>query len=188
MPTAAAITHSVNSSREPVRATCQSSQGKTRRPTTSISDHEGRDFAERDRQSSEQAALCSALGAAVSVDPAQPAGQGRQQDEDQHHGEVFDHQPADRDAAVDRFEHAAAFQRPQQHHRARHRQGQAEYDACAEAPTPKGRDRRTQSGRHCDLSYSARQRDAANRQQVVQGKVQPDAEHQQHHPDLGELA
>ena len=36
MPSAAATTHSVNSSREPVRATCHSSQGKKRRPTTSI--------------------------------------------------------------------------------------------------------------------------------------------------------
>src|SRR5688500_19060514 len=36
MLTAAATTHSVNSSREPVRATCQSSHGKKRRPTTSI--------------------------------------------------------------------------------------------------------------------------------------------------------
>ena len=37
MPSAAAITHSVKSSREPVRATCQSSHGNSRRPTTSIS-------------------------------------------------------------------------------------------------------------------------------------------------------
>ena len=37
MLTAAATTHSVNSSREPVRATCQSTHGNTRRPTTSIS-------------------------------------------------------------------------------------------------------------------------------------------------------
>ena len=37
MPSAAAITHSVKSSREPVRATCHSSHGKRRRPTTSIS-------------------------------------------------------------------------------------------------------------------------------------------------------
>src|SRR5262245_50393013 len=35
--TAAATTHNVNSSREPVRATCQSSHGKTRRPATSMS-------------------------------------------------------------------------------------------------------------------------------------------------------
>ena len=37
MPTAAATTHRVKSSREPVRATCQSSHGKRRRPTTSMS-------------------------------------------------------------------------------------------------------------------------------------------------------
>ena len=36
-PTAAAITHSVNSSREPVRATCHNSHGNSRRPTISIS-------------------------------------------------------------------------------------------------------------------------------------------------------
>ncbi|MNX57446.1 hypothetical protein D3C86_882630 [compost metagenome] len=37
MLTAAATTHSVNSSREPVRVTCQRIHGNTRRPTTSIS-------------------------------------------------------------------------------------------------------------------------------------------------------
>ena len=37
MLTAAATTHSVNSSREPVRVTCHSTHGKTRRPTMSIS-------------------------------------------------------------------------------------------------------------------------------------------------------
>ncbi len=36
IPMAVAITQRVNSSREPVRATCHSSQGKARRPTTSI--------------------------------------------------------------------------------------------------------------------------------------------------------
>ena len=37
MPSAAATTQSVNSSREPVRATCHNSQGNRRRPPTSIS-------------------------------------------------------------------------------------------------------------------------------------------------------
>ena len=37
MPTAAATTHNVKSSREPVRATCQRIHGKRRRPTTSMS-------------------------------------------------------------------------------------------------------------------------------------------------------
>jgi hypothetical protein len=37
MPTAAAKMHNVKSSRTPVRATCQSNHGNTRRPTTSIS-------------------------------------------------------------------------------------------------------------------------------------------------------
>ena len=37
MPTAVTMTHKVKSSREPVRAICQSSHGKSRRPTTSMS-------------------------------------------------------------------------------------------------------------------------------------------------------
>jgi len=36
IPTAAATTHRVNSSREPVRATCHNTQGNRRRPTSSI--------------------------------------------------------------------------------------------------------------------------------------------------------
>ena len=48
--------------------------------------------------------------------------------------------------------------------------------------------RHAERGRDGDLHDRAGQRDPAHRQQVVQREVQADAEHQQHHADLGELA
>ena len=42
--------------------------------------------------------------------------------------------------------------------------------------------------RDSDLDDGAGQRDAANGQQIFQGKMQTDAEHQQHDADFGELA
>ena len=50
MPSAMASTHSVNSSREPVRVTRISSQGTTRVPTTSASATNSATLAERDEQ------------------------------------------------------------------------------------------------------------------------------------------
>ena len=48
-------------------------------------------------------------------------------------------------------------------------------------------DNEAEGRRDGDLRNGARQRDSANRQQVVQGKLQSDAEHQQHDADLRQL-
>ena len=64
----------------------------------------------------------------------------RQQHQHQDHHEVFHHEPADGDAAVQRLEHAAALERAQQHHGARNGQRQTEHERGAEAPAPQRRD------------------------------------------------
>lgn len=71
-PTAAATTHSVNSSREPVRATCQSTHGNTRRPTTSIN------ATKPHTCSSVHPSVCQMLAdvAAAGVPPSTPANGG----------------------------------------------------------------------------------------------------------------
>jgi hypothetical protein len=52
---------------------------------------------------------------------------------------------------------------------------------------PQPRAARPQQRGGADLHHGAGHRDLAHRQQVGQRKVQADAEHQQHHPDLGQL-
>ena len=71
----AAMTASVNSSREPVSSTRWSSHGKTRAPTTSISDGEQRDLAQRERRASTRG--CPARPAAVAAPSAERPGQRR---------------------------------------------------------------------------------------------------------------
>ena len=70
MPTAAATTHSVNSSREPVRVTCHSSHGNTRRPTSSIRPMNTATC------SSVQPTLRSSSGPGAAWPPSQPASGG----------------------------------------------------------------------------------------------------------------
>jgi hypothetical protein len=125
------------------------------------------------------------LGAAGRA--AQRTGQRRQQHEHQHHGQVFDHQPADRDAPGVGIEQPQAFQRPQQHHRAGHRQRQTEHQRGAQRPVPPERQRAAHERGDGDLDQGAGHGDLAHRQQVVEREMQAHAEHQQHHPDLGQL-
>ena len=60
---------------------------------------------------------------------AEDAGQGRQQNQREDHGEVLDDQPPHRDAPLLALDQAPLLERAQQHDRARHRQGQAEDEA-----------------------------------------------------------
>ena len=48
--------------------------------------------------------------------PAEQAGERRQEDEHQHRCQILDHQPADSDLAIVRFQQAARFQRLEQNH------------------------------------------------------------------------
>src|SRR5207342_2405733 len=118
---------------------------------------------------------------------AERARDRRQQHEHQHHREVFDDQPADGDPAVHRFEHAACFQRAEQHHGARHRQGEAEHDRRAPRPSPLHREERAHRRGREDLQHRAGQGDLAHGKQIVEREMQADAEHQEHHADFDEL-
>ena len=163
MPTAAAMTHNVKSSREPVRATCQRIHGKRRRPTTSMSTTKYRDLAERKPKRFQQLPIWGAFGKTACI-ATEPCRQRGQQYQDQDHRQVFDHEPADGDAAVDGVKNAAIFQRPEEYDRARHGESETEHDPCAETPAPKGCDHHTERGRNRHLGNCARQCDPANRQ------------------------
>ena len=167
MPTAAAITHSVNSSREPVRATCHNIHGNARRPTISMNATNSATLPSVTPNVVNRSPLSTSASA---PSPPSHPDKRRQQHEHQHHHEVFHHQPADGDVTVDRFELAAAFERPQQHHRARHRQRQTEHDAGAEVPSPPRGRQRAERRRHADLRDGAGQRDAAHLEQILRAK------------------
>jgi len=142
-----------------------------------------RDLAQRIADGFQQIRGAHAVTAA-----AEDAGQRRQQHQGQYHDQVFDDQPADGDAAVHRIHRAAAFQGLEQHHGAGDGQRQAEYQTGADGPAPEVRDRHAEQRGDGDLHDGAGQGNLAHRQQVVDRKMQADAEHQQHHADLGELA
>ncbi len=165
MPTAAAITASVNSSREPVRATCHSSQGNRRRPTTQHQRDERRDLqqrlAERRPRASRRRRVPGEMAATL---PPSIAANGGSSTRTSTVDQVLDDQPAHRDLAVDRVEHAARLERLQQHHGAGDRQRQRR------TPAPRPRHQPHQAASQApssvarrDLHHRARQRDACAR-------------------------
>ncbi len=184
-PTATAITHSVNNSREPVRAICHSSQGNTRRPTISIKTMKAPTCRSviADRQPSRSAVR---LPAPLPCRP-EPAGQRRQQYQYQHHGQVFDHQPADGDSPVQPFRaRRASSARSSTTVLATDRQvqrpGRRRGSTPTECAVPSRATWRQPSARSRRAMRSLRLRSRSSSE-----KCKPDAEHQQHHADLGQL-
>ncbi len=114
----------------------------------------------------------------------QRPGQRGQQHQGQDHGQVLDDQPADGDAALVGLHQPPLLQRPQQHDGRGDRQRQAEHDPGHQAPAEEMRQSHAEEGRHRHLADRARDGDLADRQQVLEREVQPDAEHQQDDADL----
>ncbi len=119
---------------------------------------------------------------------AEQFGNGGQEHQRQNHGQVFDDQPADSDAAAGGIEEVPLFQGLQQHDGARDRQGEAEDDPSAKAPPPPFHQPDAEQGHDGDSYDRARHRDAAYGQQIGGGKMQADAEHQQDDAHLRQLA
>jgi hypothetical protein len=149
--------------------------------------HEGRDLAEGNGESGQQTA-CRRGGRTGVALAAERLGQRRQQHQHQQHHDVLDDEPADGDTPVDGVERVAGFERAQHHDGARHRDRKPEHQRGARHPAPQQPERRAQAGGNGDLHDRAGNGEPAYRQQVVERKMQPDAEHQQHHAVLGQLA
>ena len=163
MPTAAATTHKVKSF---PRTRPRDLPENPREEAASDHEHEYdkyRDLAERKPKRFQQLPIGGAFGKTACI-ATEPRRQRGQQYQDQDHHEVFDHEPADGDAAVDRVKKAAIFQCPEDYDRARHGESETEHDPCAETPAPKGRDHHTEGGRNRHLGNCSRQCDPANRQ------------------------
>jgi hypothetical protein len=142
---------------------------------------EGRDLGRRDRDRNRQRDQIEARAR------LEKRGKRRQQHEREHHREILDDEPADGDAAALGLEQAPFLHRPQQHDRARHRQGQTEHEARAHGPAQSPRERHPECGGDRDLRNRSGDGDAPDREQVFERKMQSNAEHQEDHADLGEL-
>ena len=179
------MTQSVNSSREPVRATCQRSHGKSRRPTTSISTTKTptSPSGQRERAPSMLAAGPSSPASAITAASGGSSTSTRTVTRSSTTSQPTAMRP------LTRVEHAAALQRAQQHDRARDRERQPEDEAGAQAPAPERRERQRRARSRPRSARSRRAaRSVAPTSRSCEREVQPDAEHQQHHADLGELA
>ena len=181
-----ASTHSVNSSREPVRVTRFSSHGTTRVPTTSASATNTATLASVISSASQVFVDAGGAWTALASPPSVVRQRG-QHHQREHHRQVFDDQPADGDLAFRGLQRVALLERAQQHHRARHRQRQSEHEARAETPAEQVRHAGADGRGGDDLRDRAGQRDVAHRHQVLDREVQADAEHQQDHADFREL-
>ena len=111
----------------------------------------------------------------------------RQHHQRQHHGDVFDDQPADGDAAALGLDQPALLQRPQQHDGGSNRQSEAEHNASAGRPAKQIGQQQTKEGGDADLGHGAGNGDGPHFQQIIEREMQPDAEHQQDHADFGQL-
>ena len=113
---------------------------------------------------------------------------GRQADEKDHGNEVLHHQPAERCLPVHFIRELAKLQGLRDHHGRGAGNGEAEEHGRAEIPVPEPHsDARCQGRRNHHLRRSARYRHALHAHQIVHGEVKPDAEHEEHDADFGEL-
>jgi len=99
----------------------------------------------------------------------------------------LDDQPTDGDAPLLGVDEPSLLQGAQQNHGAGDRQRQPEDQIGAEFPAKAPGQRHSEQGGDGHLHERAGDRDGPHREEVVQGEMQADAEHQQDHADLGEF-
>ena len=119
--------------------------------------------------------------------PAEDRREWRKEDEHDDDREVLDHHPAHRDLPVRGFEEPDIGEGSDEHHRARDRDREAEDDPLGVRPAPQRDDECGHRGRDHDLPHRARYRDPADGPKIGKREMDADAEHQEDHPDLGEL-
>ena len=126
--------------------------------------------------------------AARTLDLRAAAGeQHRQQHEREHREQILDDEPADGDVPGRRVKVAMIGEHADEHDRAGDGERHAEDDSRRPAPAEPARDERAEHGRDRALRDGAGYRDASNREQFLDVKLQADAEHQQDDADFGEL-
>ena len=176
IPRARTSTQSVKSSRERVAATRVSSHGMSRVPATIVKSTSAPTLSAARPMRQRPVRVCRSV-------PKNAGHQHQHQDRQQ----VFHDQPADRDVTGRRVQVPAVGQDADQHDRAGDRQRHAEHQSGAPCPPEPMGDDRAERRRHAALDERARDRHATDGEQFLDVKLQPDAEHQQNHADLGQL-
>jgi hypothetical protein len=112
--------------------------------------------------------------------------QGRDQDDEHDHRDVLDQRDADHHASVPRVQLATVHQQAGHHHRARDGDDHAHHDALDGRPAEQGADGRSERDREHHAEGGAHHGHPLHAQQVAQGQLDPDREHEQDHADLRE--
>ena len=165
MPSATASTHSVKSSRDPVRATCRSIQGRTRGPTNRTIAMNAATLASVMPSTASNPRSCRPVAAVARV-AAKRLGEGRQEHQSQYHGQILNDQPADRDTAIRCLDRVALLKRFQQYDGACDGKTKAQYQAGTEAPTPRDGHTGPYGSGNDDLSDGAGYRNPAHGDQI----------------------
>src|SRR5215207_10631917 len=119
--------------------------------------------------------------------PAHQPSEGRDKNKDQNHGEVFDNEPAHHNAPTLGFNEPPVLQGSQHDYGARDRERQSEDNTRAPRPSEDLGQAETKECHKGNLPDSTRYSDGADSQEVLQGNMQSDAEHEQDHANFGEL-
>src|SRR5205809_5988467 len=179
------MTHNVKSSREPVRAICQSNHGNRRLPTTSMSAMKTETWPNVRTSVVSKLRFSAPSGTAFGLPPSHSASGGSNTSTNTiTRSSTTSHPTAMRPLTVSRRPRlsrvlrsttvlATESARPNTRPAARLQPQRAATAMPSKVATG-------------DLDKRAGQRNPAHSQQVVQGKMQPDAEHQQHPADFGE--
>ena len=113
--------------------------------------------------------------------------QGGQNDEGDHHREVLDDQPPDGDAPALAVDKVALLKSADEDDRARDRERKTEDQPGLQRPAEEMGEEGAQSRRHRNLGERAWNGDGAHGHQVLDRKVEADAEHQKDDADLSQL-
>ena len=123
-------------------------------------------------------------------DRHQPVGRQRAQRRHERHQDdrrqVLDEADPDQHAAVPRVQLPAIEQQPRQHHRARHRDHDADHEPLQRRPAQDHADGHRQADVQHGPDRATDQRDPLHPQQVLERELDADREHQEDDADLGE--
>jgi hypothetical protein len=118
--------------------------------------------------------------------PLAPA-DDRQQHEDEDRGDILEDEPSDGDSAVRCLHQPVIHEPAEQHDRAGDRHRHAQQQARRRHPAPAAGQPEPERRRKQHLDHGARDRDVAHLPEILEGEMEPDAEHQEDHAELGEL-
>ncbi len=119
--------------------------------------------------------------------PAKRRGECRQQHQRQHHREILDDQPANRDAPFPGLDQPPLLHRAQEHHGGRDGECKAEDESRPGRPAEEPGEPHAEQRCAGDLDHGARQGDRTHGHEIRKREVQADAEHQEDHADFGEF-